>query len=91
MNADEVTRSQTRIIRDKIVPMRAYLFALKKRMAGRGFAGGDPMFDLVANAAQAVGELYVDVRMRSGPRSSPDRKETVWLDRRSVRKRHDRR
>jgi hypothetical protein len=48
MNADEVTRSQARIIREKVVPMRAYLFALKKRMASRGFAPGDPLFELVA-------------------------------------------
>jgi hypothetical protein len=75
MNADQVTRRQARMIHGRVVPMREYLWALQKRMAQRGFTRGDPLYDLVANAAQAVGELYVDVeyRMKVGPVELPPR------------------
>jgi hypothetical protein len=87
MNADQVTRRQARMIEGRVVPMRAYMFALKDRMAKRGFTPGDPLFDLVANAAQALGELYVDLeyRRKVGPVDLPPRPEVNHKTRRELR------
>jgi hypothetical protein len=93
MNADEVTRRQPRTIRARVEEMRKYFYRLRTRMAQRGFDPSDPLFVLVKNAELAVGELFVDleIRTREGPVSIPEARRTEVLDQRSARKRHDRR
>ncbi|MGD9632343.1 MAG: hypothetical protein AB7G28_14155 [Pirellulales bacterium] len=93
MNAEEVTRRQARAIKSKVEPFRQYLYRLRTRMAHRGFTPGDELFELVKSAELAVGELFVDleVRTREGPTAEPEPIETPWLEQKSARKRHDRR
>jgi len=93
MNANELTRAQARAIRAQIEPMRDYLYRLRKRMATRGFPLDDPLFVLVVEAQQAIGQLFMDVAARgySGPIEAPRTRPLNPLDQRSARKRHDRR
>ena len=73
MNADQVTRRQARAIKSKVEPFRYYLYQLRSRMSARGFAPGDPLFDLVRQAETAIGELFVDIEYRTkcGPVELP--------------------
>ncbi len=93
MKADDITRRQAQAIKAKIDPMRDYLYRLRTRMMKRGFQPDDRLYQLVVEAQQAIGELYMDVSARAfgGPISPPADAETAWLDRRSARRRHDRR
>ena len=92
MRSDELTRAQCRAIRAKVEPFRDYLHRLRVRMAKRGFPPADPLYRLVLNAQQAVGELFMDVAARgySGPINTPKPKPFDSLDKRTARK-HERR
>ena len=93
MKADQLTRAQCRAIKAKIESMRDYLHRLRTRMAKRGFPPDDPMYLLVLQAQQGVGELFMDVAARSysGPIDVPKSPPPNPLDQRSARKHHDRR
>ena len=93
MDSKQVTRRQARTIKAMVEPFRQYLYRLRTQMTHRGFVPGDPLLELVKSAELAIVELYVDleIRTREGPASVPEPKQTVWLDQRSARKRHDRR
>jgi hypothetical protein len=93
MDSTQVTRRQALAIHAKVVPMRDYLFRLRKRMADRGFQPDDALFALVKQVEQAIGELYVDVefRMKCGPVDLPTRAPVNELEKRTMRKHEQRR
>jgi hypothetical protein len=93
MDSTQVTRRQARAIHGMVLSMRDYLFKLRRRMADRGFQPDDPLFALVKQAEQAIGELYVDVefRMKCGPVDLPTRAQVNELEKRTMRKHEQRR
>jgi len=89
MDSSQVTRRQAQAIKTPVEDMRDYLHRLRVRMAKRGFPPDDPLYRLVVEAQQSIGELYMDIcgRAYGGPSSTPPAKETPWLEQRSARKR----
>jgi hypothetical protein len=89
MDSSQVTRRQAQAIKVRVEEMRDYLYRLRVRMAKRGFPPDDPLYSLVVEAQQSIGELYMDVCSRAygGPTITPLPNTTAWLDKRSARKR----
>jgi hypothetical protein len=88
MNSSQVTRRQAQAIKNRVEEMRDYLSRLRTRMRNRGFQQEDPLYTLVVQAQQSIGELYMDVSNRAytGPASPPAENESAWLNQRSARK-----
>ena len=88
MDSSQVTRRQAQAIKTRVEDMRDYLYRLRTRMRNRGFPPEDPLYILVVQAQQSIGELYMDVANRAycGPTIPPTENKTAWLDQRSARK-----
>jgi hypothetical protein len=65
MRADDITRAQARVIKNKLGPMVAYLNRLGRRMSDRNFPDDDPMRVMVVAALKAMYELNAEVNCRS--------------------------
>jgi hypothetical protein len=89
MDSSQVTRRQAQAIKSRVEEMRDYLYRLRIRMSKRGFPPDDPLYMLVVEAQQSIGELYMDCcnRAYGGPTSTPPANKTAWLQQRSARKR----
>jgi hypothetical protein len=89
MDSSQLTRRQAQAVKKRVDEMRDYLYRLRLRMSNRGFPPDDPLYVLVVQAQQSIGELYMDVANRAygGPAKSPPEHKTAWLDQRSARKR----
>jgi hypothetical protein len=65
MRADDLTRQQAAAIRNKLGPMLAYLYRLKRRMDQKGFPEDDPLVIATQQATSAMCELHNEVMCRS--------------------------
>ena len=59
MDRDSLTKDQAKKINAAVQPSLAYLFRLRERMTKTRFPPGDPLFQLVENAYDAMQRLFV--------------------------------
>jgi hypothetical protein len=59
MKTKDVKRWQARKIHDALLPARGYLHELRERMTRVGFLDGDPLFECVKRADDAMHELVM--------------------------------
>jgi hypothetical protein len=62
VDSTKVTAQQAEQVADRVAPMLGYLTRLYDRMQKRGWVGGDPLYEDVRKAHEAMHRLRVTVR-----------------------------
>jgi hypothetical protein len=65
MERDDIKRWQARKIAETLHPSLNYLFRLRQRMEKKGFAPGDPYYQMVCRAYDGVQALWVQTHYLS--------------------------
>ena len=76
MNSDDITKGQAKVIADALYPGFNYVAQLRERMQKAGFPPGDRLYQIVANAHDALRQLSSELHyMTCGGVGRPDRPE----------------
>ena len=65
MRADDLTKAQCAVLRNKASELVAYLYRLNRRMGEKGFPEVDPLRIVVGRALGAMSDLHAELTCRS--------------------------